>query len=92
MLGLPAQVVILSEAKDLTDARNISIADRRIAPDAGRSTKDPPTPGKLTCGLPARPSPALLHRWPSFSALSVASHGNPHQRGRSVHKQPSFYK
>ena len=49
MLGLPAKPVILSEAKDLTDA-SISIADRRVVPDGGRSTKDPPTPsGKLTC-------------------------------------------
>jgi hypothetical protein len=33
MLGLPTQLVILSEAKDLTDA-SISIADRRVVPGA----------------------------------------------------------
>jgi hypothetical protein len=49
MLGLPAQLVILSKAKDLTDA-SILIADRKVVPDAGRSTKHPPTPsGKPTC-------------------------------------------
>jgi hypothetical protein len=49
MLGLPAQLVILSKAKDLTDA-SILIAERRVVPDAGRSTKDPPRSfGKPTC-------------------------------------------
>jgi len=65
MLGLPTQLVILSEAKDPTDA-SISIADRRVVPGAGSSTKDPPTPGKPTCGLPVRLVRAIRHPGPAL--------------------------
>ena len=72
--GLRAQLVILSEAKDLTDA-SISIAGRKGRTRRGQVNDRPAQTIRQTYLLTACPTgsriPASLA---SFSALSVASH------------------